>query len=305
MRPTRKNNQSIRRWALACGATIVTAIPLCVGAQPPQGAATPTVQAPAVAYTPPAKRPLPPSGLAIAEFLPAAKTPTPRTPDGHPDLNGIWGGTPVLSALGAGQSRGLFYFESDQNVVIRMGSLNPPPYRPEAWDRVNELNYGIVTDDPEFTCNPDGLPRMGPPQKIVLTSLEAVFVNGDEYRIIPLDGRKHTEEDKDYDTFGGIPVGHWEGDTLVVESIGFNDVSWLGFEGWFHTHDMKVTERITRKGDVLIYDVTVTDPEVFYKPWVMNTRLRGLNRNPNARIEEVAPCHERDVNSIPDLYMRG
>ena len=62
-------------------------------------------------------------------------------------------------------------------------------------------------------------------------------------------------------------LAHWDGDTLVIESVGFNDVSWLGWEGYFHTDKMEVTERFTRNGDLLFYNFTVNDPDVLMEPW--------------------------------------
>ena len=64
----------------------------------------------------------------------------------------------------------------------------------------------------------------------------------------------------------GYTVGRWEGDTLVLDSIEFNDSTWLGRGGFFHSEDMHGIERFTRQGDVLLYDVTVEDPEVLVEP---------------------------------------
>ena len=89
-------------------------------------------------------------------------------------------------------------------------------------------------------------------------------------------------------------MGHWEGDTLVVETTGFTDESWLSKSGYFHGFDLKVTERLTRKGDTILYQVTVEDPEVLTRPWVMYPTTMRLNSDPGAYIEEALPCEERD-----------
>jgi hypothetical protein len=71
----------------------------------------------------------------------------------------------------------------------------------------------------------------------------------------------------------GYTVGSWEGDTLVLDSISFVDTTWLGRGGLFHSENMHVVERFTRKGNELFYDITIEDPDVFVEPWVMPTRV--------------------------------
>ena len=85
-------------------------------------------------------------------------------------------------------------------------------------------------------------------------------------RILPLDGRRRDENDYQFSTRNGMGLAHWEGDTLVIESVGFGDTTWLGWESYFHTDKMEVTERFTRQGDLLYYNFTVTDPDVLMEP---------------------------------------
>jgi hypothetical protein len=86
-------------------------------------------------------------------------------------------------------------------------------------------------------------------------------------------------------------VGRWEGDTLVLDAVAFIDTTWLGRGGFFHSDRMHVVEKFTRQGDVLLYDVTVEDPEVLVEPWVLPTRKVRLNTNPNAGlIRERGNC---------------
>ena len=100
--------------------------------------------------------------------------------------------------------------------------------------------------------------------------------------MIPTDGREHhPEAEFDY-TYMGSTVGHWEGDTLVLDAIGFTDQTWLGRGGFFHTNQMRVVERFTRRGDTILYDVTVEDPEVLVEPYVLPTRTLRLNPDPGA-----------------------
>ena len=99
-------------------------------------------------------------------------------------------------------------------------------------------------------------------------------------------------------TFLGDSVGHWEGDTMVIETIGFGEESWFGEEGYFHSTEMKVTERLRREGDVLYYDMTLEDPEVLMQPYVEETRVIRRNPSKNLIIMEAPPCVEKDRENM-------
>ena len=90
----------------------------------------------------------------------------------------------------------------------------------------------------------------------------------------------------------------------MIESVGFNDISWLGWEGYFHTDKMMVTERFRREGDLLYYSFTVDDPDVLMEPWNSITYVRKANPN-LTRQEEATACDERDINLLVDPYNRG
>jgi hypothetical protein len=177
-------------------------------------------------------------------------------------------------------------------------------YKPQFWDKVQQLDMWTNKYDPVMTCQPLGVPREGPPRRIIQTDKDVIFIytGGDagggygEYRIIPTDGRKHTK-DPDFEyTYLGDTVGHWEGDTLVLDAVGFTDATWLGRGGLFHSGQMRVVERFTRQGDALLYDVTVEDPEVLTEPWVLPTRT--VTRNPNPEAGLIA---ERGDCAVPEL----
>jgi hypothetical protein len=147
---------------------------------------------------------------------------------------------------------------------------------------------------------PLGVPRMGPPSKIVQTPTEMIFLyqNHNTFRVIPTDGRPHTP-DKDLEgTWMGESLGHWEGDTFVIDSVGFTDASWLDIQGYFHGENMHVIERIRRQGNTLTWQATVEDRDVFLKPWVMNARTVRLNPDPKAVLAEDLPCRERDLSHL-------
>jgi hypothetical protein len=232
--------------------------------------------------------------------------PTPRDADGHPDLSGNWGGNipnvfqvPGLRRAGA--------FEADQSSMQRGAQWNKPFYKPEFWDKVRMLDYGKVDADPYYGCyHPLGVPRQNVPARIVQKDGHIWLFNGVEnaLRILPLNGGKRDENDYQFSTFNGMGLAHWEGDTLVVESVGFGDNTWIGWEGYFHTDKMEVTERFTRAGDLLYYNFTVTDPDVLMEPWTSYTYVRRLNPRP-ARQDEAPECDERDQNLLADPYLRG
>jgi len=256
-------------------------------------------------YRPPAQRVLPDEGL-LAQIKP--KGTTPRLADGHPDFNGVWGPGPVDAPYTAFGVRSWDDFEDDQVVMQRGNPGVRPAYKPEQWDEVHNRDFGKIVDDPAFHCQSYGVPRMGMPAQIVMTPTRMVTLNSQYVattRVVPIDGRPHTEDDIDQSTLNGIPIAHWDGDTLVIESTGFNGETWLSFTGYLHTDKMKVTERLWRNGDVLYYNFTVDDPDVLERPWTSSVFIRRLSPNPLARIEEAPPCKELDSDEIPDVYYRG
>lgn len=255
-------------------------------------------------HTPPAKRISPQEGLA-AQVIPKGQT--PRLANGVVDLNGLWGGdaswdTPYPRFV----RRGVLRLEADQTVAQRASHWKKPNYKPEFWEAVHKADFGEIMNDPHFNCMPSGAPRKHMPSKIVQNEKEVVLIYGDEVRYVPTDGRKRDLDlDSDYDNYGGVPLGHFEGDTLVVESVGFTDKSWLQWTGYIHSANMTLKERFTRKGDVLYYQFTVHDPEFLAEDWVSETFVRRVNASPSARFDEVAPCQENDAEQITDRYFRG
>lgn len=248
---------------------------------------------------------------------PAAVGGTPRLANGQPDLNGMWGGgggeaekpdaAGNLTVLTKGRPCSPFQnpcapgvnFERDAGMRLRMNP-NVPQYKPEHWERVQYLDQHGNVEDPEWKCRPMGLPRGGPPNKIVHTDKEVVFLYRahNTFRVIPTDGREHDEIRAVDTTWQGDSVGRWEGETLVVDTVGFTDESWLGWPGWFHSNNMHVVERVTRKGDELLYEVTVEDPDVLLEPWVMDPVRLPLNKDPKAMLLEDLPCEERDFEHM-------
>ena len=231
----------------------------------------------------------------------------------HPDLSGIWNGAGAplvksddpLAVNLAARDGTLLNFERD-GTLIRRANPNKPLYRPEFWEKVQKLDQSENESDPSYGCMPGGVPRIGPPVKIVQTPKEMVFLYitppaqgwGDPYRVIPIDGRKHTPVDNLDGTWKGESIGHWEGDTLVVDTIGFNDSSWIDIGGYFHSENMHVIETLRRDGDTLTWQATVEDPDVLLKPWKMNPRTVRRNPDPLSTLPESLPCVERDLSHL-------
>ena len=231
---------------------------------------------------------------------------TPRMPDGHPDLNGMWYRRvpPVPTVERIGKSIILNpRAPRDPNAPPSAITYNAgtPPYKPELLAKVKELNQNQIYADPAYGCGAPGVPRIGPPQRIIQTAREVVILYDDMagsfYRYIPIDGRQHR---KDIEASGnGDSVGRWEGDTLVIDVRNIREDTWLGDNGLFHSASLHVTERLRREGDALTWEAIVEDPIVFVEPWKMTPRTVKLMTN--IEIEEAPPCQERDLANATDL----
>jgi len=222
---------------------------------------------------------------------------TPRLPNGHIDLSGTWGEVPgadsVAQDLGDG---GVCIFGCAPR------SDRPPPdrprYKPEYQATVDDLHARQVDEDPSLTCQPPGVPRIGPPDKILQNDTEVVFLyddlNGALWRIIPTDGTPHRDVQRSY---LGDSVGWWEDETLVVETVNFNTLTWLTDDGSFHTEDLRVIERLSREGDALHFQAIAYDPKVLAEPWELRPRELSLS---DWELEEPAPCIERSLDDMVD-----
>jgi len=247
--------------------------------------------------------------------------PTPRTADGHPDLSGFWaggggGGGGVKpdekgnivqltvarlchqTQIDAGECHPGVNAERDAGINQR--PANQPMYKPEFWEQVQHLDREGIQLDPAFHCKPNGVPRMGPPGKIVQTATELIFMyqNGNTFRVIPIDGRPHDPIKSQDTTWYGDAVGKWEGDTMVIDIVGFNDESWLGWPGWLHSNNMHVVEKYTRTGNTLRWEAIVEDPDTLLEPFKMDPRVLRMNADPKATFIEDLPCEERDAVHI-------
>jgi hypothetical protein len=237
----------------------------------------------------------------------------PRMPDGRPDLSGTWdngSGIDFVRPQQLGESvciRGCAPAPgAAAGAPARPQAAAPPPvgtarpkYKPEFEAKVADLNERQVEEDPVLRCSAPGVPRIGPPDKIVQRADEIVFlyddVSGNFFRIVPTDGRPHPTINEP--SFLGDAIGHWEGDTLVVETVNFNGETWLTDDGSFHTKDLRVVERIRRTADALEWVATAYDPAVLAEPWQLRPRIAQLT---DLEIVEAPPCIERDLAHVVD-----
>jgi hypothetical protein len=166
-------------------------------------------------------------------------------------------------------------------------------YKPEYQSKVKQLSDNESKLDPVFYCARPGLPRIGPPRKIVQLPNETIFfyedISGDPYRIIPTDGRPHRANANP--SHYGDSVGRWEGNVFVVDVRNFVEDTWFGEDGYFHSAEMHVIERLWKDGDNLVWQASVEDPAVLASPWVMPPRLIQPSTDP---LEESPKCVETD-----------
>jgi hypothetical protein len=189
-----------------------------------------------------------------ADGKPDLTAPAPRTAEGHPDLSGLWIRRGPLT-----------------------GNFNDLGHAQE-WARTlkEERERSYFTDEPAQQCLPSGPAYVigGDMRRIIQGAAAIAVLNYDlTYRQIFLDGR--SLEPNPNPIWMGYSVGHWEGDTLVVESNGFNDKTWLNREGLSHTEQLRVTERY-RRIDLgrMSVDITYTDPDTFEIPLNATIELR-------------------------------
>jgi hypothetical protein len=225
----------------------------------------------------------------------------PRTPDGKPDLNGIWQAMneanydiqahmarPAM-ALRAGP-----YGPLPAAAVLAFGAVGavPPglgvvegdeiPYKPEAAAKKKDNQEHWLERDPEIKCYLPGVPRATymPYPFQIFQSPSALFM-AYEYAGAVRNIYLKDPGPAPIDSWMGQAVARWEGDTLVVDSTGFNDSTWFDRAGNFHSDKLHVVERYTRTSpDIISYEATIEDPNVFTKPWKMSMPLyRRVEKN--------------------------
>jgi hypothetical protein len=212
-----------------------------------------------------------------------ARTGVPRGSDGKPDLTGVWQGGSTrrgsweeansgLGVGGTGRDPTAPANPASQQVIQEAA-----PYQEWAAKKVLESYNKRGIDDPTGFCLPPGLPRATIvglfPIQIIQTpkQIAILYEYMNVFRVIAMND-KHPDDV--VPTYMGDSVAHWEGDTLVVDVIGFNDKTWLTGTGTLHSESLHVVERYTRiNKDRINYDVTIEDPKVLTKPWTIHTSM--------------------------------
>jgi hypothetical protein len=180
-----------------------------------------------------------------ADGSPDLAAPAPRGADGKPDLSGVWNGPRPVARL------------------------DPTAMQPWVTELARQRQQEYYKTRPYFQCRPSGpeTERFGGWKRFLHTPATLAILNDDlTYRVIHMDGRELEADPAP--SWTGYSVGRWDGDTLVVDSAGFNDKTWVSRYGVSHTEALRVTERYRRLDfGHLQVEVTFTDPGAFSTPW--------------------------------------
>lgn len=194
--------------------------------------------------------------------------PAPRAADGHPDLSGLWEMYPET-----GMPKLLLNLAAD----LKPGEVSFQPWA-EALYKERQANNS--KDHPGARCLPSGIPEkdtVPAPYKIIQTPGLIVFLYESRtiFRQIFTDGRSLPSDPNP--AWQGYSIGHWDGDTLVVETTGFQDQGWLDMAGHPGSEDLHVFEGFTRRDlGHMDLQITINDPKTYTKPWTVNAKIHLL-----------------------------
>jgi hypothetical protein len=218
---------------------------------------------------------------AIAQSVPSQSAPTdlPRMTNGKPDLNGVWE-RPYVPDMS----------RSAKNQI----GMSPLPFT--AWGAEKFKNYDPAKFDYTGHCLPQGLTRsMNSPFPVEIVQTPKIFAVLYEawnvFHVVPTDGRTFSKDKVLDPTWMGTSFGHWDGDTLIVETRYFNEKTNLDTDGHPHSDQMKITESYQRTDAThIMYEVLIDDPKTYTTPW-KNTRVFTLR--PDWDIMEYS-CEENN-----------
>jgi hypothetical protein len=203
-----------------------------------------------------------------ADGKPDLSAPLPRTAGGKPDLSGIWLAAPDPQA----EIGGIEGIRAPRHMIDLTTGMKPEDVQLLPWAETiyRQRNANLRRDNPMIRCLPGGVPRMNAythPYKIVQTPELIVFLyeSMTMFRQVFVDGRQHPRDPEP--SWLGYSIGRWDGDVLVVETIGFNDKTWLDGAGHPHSEEMRLTERFKRRdfGHMEV-EVVIDDPKAYGKP---------------------------------------
>jgi hypothetical protein len=225
----------------------------------------------------------------------------PRTPDGQPNMQGIWE-APMAGGLNNIEGRNPNRAATTLVVDPADGAI---PYHP--WARAHKVENPSKYIDPYYHCTPITAPR-------IMASLRArqilqfqghlTIVNesgGHSFRVVYLDGRPHLPSD--IKLWRGDSRGRWDGNTLIIETTNMTGLSWFSQAGDFSSDQLKMTERLTLvDADTILYAITFDDPKVVTRPWTLAFALER-SKDKNYEVMEEA-CWENEQDT-PELLSVG
>jgi hypothetical protein len=249
-----------------------------------------------------------------AQMKKAAAEPTPMAADGHPDLSGYWqvpGGGSWLPKIQVDEkgSKEISVFPAGFDVktmneldrthaAARLADKSQrPEYKPEFAAKAQQNFDAGDLADPSYGCALPGVARLGLPKEIFQRRGSVVLLYEglvNRFRVIPVDGRV-AEADPEEMTMGHS-IGRWEGNTLVIVTTGFIPDNWIDKDGSYHSKDLKLTERLTRTGNTLAYQMVAEDP-IFVRPFTSLNSVLTLAPAATHVIDEY-PCIERDIQHM-------
>ena len=256
------------------------------------------------------KIPMAPTWLAEKALLPPYSP--PRTPEGVPDLQGVWG---------ASGGDGLSYLEDHEYIDVTTPAQetfisDPPdgkvPYTPWAMARRNEILSGLARGWPgesgeRLYASPSSYCLYFMPEfsfeevEIVQQPGKVIMLGATGYRVIPTDARPPFEEKAKF--WFGISRGRWEGDTLVVEVTNLNGKSWFDSTGHFFSENTRMIERLRlADADTIDYEITIEDPTIYARPWKMNFPKRRPGTGPQTRGSRIPGAVAAGAGQFEDPY---
>jgi len=225
-----------------------------------------------------------------------AAAPAPRWPNGHvrlgppPGKKGYWGAASVKALV---ENTAVKIPMNDDGLLLNIADADKvAPFKPWAKAVYEQRQRSLLKDDPFARCLPPGGPRQFHTpygfQFVEQPELGRILVllgGGDRnWRVIYTDGRPVGQAAELVLSYYGTSVGRWEGDTLVVESVGFNERFWMTNGGLPHTEALHLTERFSRPDfNTLKYEVTVDDPRTYTRPWSGGWAIKWV---PDEEIQE-------------------
>ena len=232
-----------------------------------------------------------------ASGAPDLGAPAPRTSDGKPDFSGMWFAN--VPAKDYCREADCIQEERMAREQINLGIKMPGglPYTEWSRQQMVERRANGGREDPHTYCMPPNFPRAWTlPQYIKIVQTPGLMVVLHEfnaaYREIYLDGRPLPDDPNP--TWNGYSVGHWEGDTLVIETSGIRDDMWLDIQGSPVTESARVTERLKRVNfGIMQIEIAVDDPKAYTRPWSVTIEMAA--QVDTTMLEEICLDDEQDV----------